>query len=150
MRRWLVSLAMVMVALPADGVAIAAAQHKITTTAAPPRLAAASIETPLTGELFAVKTRDTLMVIERDTGLVRWTRPTTSTGNPVAMDGTVVDTWVDRRRHTFGLVRYDARTGRVVHEVELGTTGGWYDIEHLELAPDGPRELLVSAMFGTD
>ena len=147
MRRWLVSLAMVVVALPASGLAIEVAQQKVTTTTAAPRLAVAAIETQLTDELYAVKTSGNLMAIERSTGLVRWMRPTSSTGNTVAVGDSVVDAWVDREAHTFGLVRYDARTGKQIERVELGATSGWYDYEHVELAPDGPDEVLVSAMF---
>jgi outer membrane protein assembly factor BamB len=148
MRRWLVSLAMVVVALPASsGLAIEVAQQKVTTTTAAPRLAVAAIETPLTEGLFAVKTSGNLMAIERSTGLVRWVRPTSSTGNTVAVGDSVVDAWVDREAHTFGLVRYDAKTGKQLDRVELGGTSGWYDYEHVELSPDGPGEVLVSAMF---
>jgi hypothetical protein len=63
--------------------------------------------------------------------------------------GCVIDAWVDRVAHRFGLVSYDARTGRELASVELGETGGWYDRERVEISPDGPHDVLVSALFAT-
>ena len=86
----------------------------------------------------------------RGTGLVRWAQPTTSTGNAVALAGKVVDAWVDRATNRFGVLAYDARTGCKLDAIELGITHGWYDVERLQLAADGPNEVLVSAAFGLE
>ena len=64
-----------------------------------------------------------------------------------ATTAAVVHSWVDRETHRFGIVTYDPVTGRRLDSIELGATGGWYDREHVELALDGPREVVVSAMF---
>lgn len=102
-----------------------------------------------------VKTRGDLIAIDRRTGGVRWARPSSALGNAVAspggghVDGHVIDGWVDRGAHRFGLVSYDARTGRKLASVELGETGGWYERERLDIAPDGPHDVLVSALFAT-
>lgn len=98
-----------------------------------------------------VKTRGDLIAIDRRTGGVRWAKPSSALGNAVATpgDGHIIDGWVDRATHRFGLVSYDARTGRKLASVELGETGGWYDRERLEIAPDGPHDVLVSALFAT-
>jgi len=95
-----------------------------------------------------VKTELDLVAIARGSGCVRWAQPTTSTGNAVALAGTVVDAWVDRDTNRFGVLAYDARTGRKLDAIELGITHGWYDVERLQLAADGPNEVLVSAAFG--
>jgi hypothetical protein len=99
-----------------------------------------------TGDLH-LKTHGDLIAIERDTGRVRWAQRTTSIGNVAAMPDAIVDSWVDRETHRFGIVTYDPVTGRRLDSIELGATGGWYDREHVELAMDGPREVVVSAMF---
>jgi len=98
-----------------------------------------------------VKTRGDLIAIDRRSGRVRWVQPATALGNAVASPdgGGVIDAWVDRETHRFGLVRYDARTGRRLASVDLGSTGGWYDRERVEIAPDGPHDVLVSALFAT-
>jgi len=95
-----------------------------------------------------VKTELDLIAIARGTGCVRWAQPTTSTGNAVALAGQVVDAWVDRATNRFGVLAYDARTGCKLDAIELGVTHGWYDVERLQLAADGPHEVLVSAAFG--
>ncbi|HWO17895.1 MAG TPA: PQQ-binding-like beta-propeller repeat protein [Kofleriaceae bacterium] len=67
----------------------------------------------------------------------------------LARGGCVIDAWVDRARHRYGLVGYDARTGRRIASIELGDTSGWYELERVEIAPDGPHDVLVSAVFAT-
>ena len=108
-----------------------------------------------------VKTRGDLIAIDRRTGGVRWAQPSSALGNAVAAPedghaigpdepgrgGCVIDGWVDRETHRFGLVSYDARTGRKLASVVLGETGGWYERERLDIAPDGPHDVLVSALF---
>jgi outer membrane protein assembly factor BamB len=96
-----------------------------------------------------VKTRGDLIAIDRRGG-VRWVQPSSALGNAVvAPDGSVIDAWVDREAHRFGIVGYDARTGRRLASLDLGATGGWYEHERVELAPDGPNDVLVSALFAT-
>lgn len=96
-----------------------------------------------------VKTRGDLIAIDGRTGTVRWVQPSSSLGNAAATPGAVVDAWVDRTRHRFGIVSYDPRDGRRLASIELGATGGWYDRERIDLAPDGPNDVLVSALFAT-
>jgi outer membrane protein assembly factor BamB len=101
---------------------------------------------PGRGDLH-LKTHGDLVAIDRTTGAVRWVQPATSIGNAAVTTGAVVDAWVDRTTHRFGIVTYDPSTGRRLDSIDLGATGGWYDFERVELAPDGSREVLVSAMF---
>ena len=103
---------------------------------------------PATGDLHLKTTAD-LIAIDR-TGAIRWTRPTSSIGNPTVTPTTVIDAWVDRTTHRFGIVSYDAQTGRQLDKIDLGATGGWYDFEHVWLAPDGTNDVLVSAMFAVE
>jgi len=114
---------------------------------------------------FHVKTRGDLVAIDGRTGGVRWVQPASAVGNvlvaPAAAlagggagpgdrgDACVIDAWVDREAHRFGIVGYDARTGRRLASIDLGATGGWYERERVEIAPDGPHDLLVSALFAT-
>ncbi len=113
-----------------------------------------AISRPAGGDLH-VKTRGDLIAIDRRTGGVRWVQPASALGNALVAPGEpgrggyVVDGWVDRATHRFGLVSYDARTGKKLASVELGETGGWYDRERVEIAPDGPHDVLVSALFAT-
>jgi hypothetical protein len=95
-----------------------------------------------------VKTAADLVAIERTTGHVRWTQATTSRGNIAMTSRAVVDAWVDRTNHRYGIVTYDPATGEKLESVDLGPTGGWYDVERVELAPDGAGEVLVSSVFG--
>lgn len=109
-----------------------------------------SICRPANGDLHLKTTAD-LVAIDRASGTIRWTQPASSTGNPtVTPNGNVLDAWVDRTRHRFGLVSYDAATGTQRHRIELGSTGGWYDFEHVTIAPDGANDVLVSAMFAVE
>ena len=109
-----------------------------------------SICRPTTGDLH-LKTNADLVAIDRATGAVRWSQPTSSIGNPtVTPAGNVIDAWVDRTQHRFGLVSYDARTGKQLDKIDLGATGGWYDFEHVTIAPDGTNDVLVSAMFAVE
>jgi hypothetical protein len=112
-----------------------------------------SVFRPQEGDLL-VKTHGDLVSIDRATGDIRWVQPTSSHGNAIAAprgDRTeVVDAWVDRETHRYGLVSRDARTGRELDRIDLGPTSGWYDIENVQLASDGPGDVLVSALFGVD
>lgn len=100
--------------------------------------------------LLHVKTRGDLVAIERRTGSVRWAQLASSLGNAVAAPGgMVIDSWVDRRTHRYGIASYDARDGRRVASIDLGATSGWYERERVELSPDGPGDVLVSALFAT-
>jgi hypothetical protein len=96
-----------------------------------------------------VKTSGDLIAIDRRSGAVRWVQPTSSLGNATVTADAVVDAWVDRRSHRFGIVSYDPRSGRRLASVDLGATGGWYDRERIDLSPDGPNDVLVSALFAT-
>lgn len=95
-----------------------------------------------------IKTRGDVISLDRATGRVRWIQPTSSIGNPLLSHGEIVDAWVDRATHRFGLVSRDPRDGRALDTIDLGTTSGWYDVENVAIAPDGPDDVLVSAMFG--
>ncbi|MFN0247102.1 MAG: PQQ-binding-like beta-propeller repeat protein [Kofleriaceae bacterium] len=95
-----------------------------------------------------VKTASDLVAIDRASGRVRWTQPTTSRGNIAMTSHAVVDAWVDRTNHRYGIVTYDPKTGEKLESIDLGSTGGWYDVERVELAPDGAGEVLVSSVFG--
>jgi outer membrane protein assembly factor BamB len=99
-----------------------------------------------TGDLH-LKTRGDLVAIDRHTGAVRWVQPSSSLGNAAVSSGAVVDAWVERQRHRFGVVSYDPVNGRRLDSIDLGSTGGWYDLERVELAPDGLHDVLVSALF---
>jgi hypothetical protein len=101
------------------------------------------------GDLY-LKTRGDLIAIDRRGG-VRWTQRASALGNAVVAPGEphVVDAWVDRAAHRYGLASFDARTGRKLAEVVLGETGGWYERERVEISPDGPHDVLVSALFAT-
>lgn len=110
------------------------------------------------GDLY-VKTSGDLIAIDREQGGVRWAQSASAHSNVVvapgasgaggAAGGCVIDAWVDRDAHRYGLASYDARTGRRIASIDLGATGGWYEREHVEIAPDGPHDVLVSALFAT-
>lgn len=102
-------------------------------------------------DVVHVKTGGDLVAIDRRTGGVRWVQPASAPGNAVVAPAgdRVIDAWIDRATHRFGLVSYDVRTGRRLGSVDLGPTGGWYDRERVEIAPDGPHDVLVSALFAT-
>ena len=184
--RWLVTLAMFLVAGPADaGFRVEAASHKVTTTRSLDRTSESRSTLDLTRDLIAVdrvgaldvvdlrtgatiataaiagtgivsacrvgggtylKTTEDLVSIGRD-GAIRWVRPTNA-GAIVATRNAVIDGWVDRRRHRFGIASRDPRTGSQRASIDLGSTSGWYDVERVDVAPDGPNELMVSAAFG--
>jgi outer membrane protein assembly factor BamB len=95
-----------------------------------------------------VKTHGDLVAIDRASGRIRWRAPTSSIGNAVVSRGEVVDAWVDRTTHRYGLVSRDPIDGHVISKIDLGSTDGWYDVQKIEIAPDGPDEVLVSAVFG--
>ncbi|MDQ3365391.1 MAG: PQQ-like beta-propeller repeat protein [Myxococcota bacterium] len=96
-----------------------------------------------------LKTRGDLVAVDRR-GSVRWAVPSSSIGNPTVTPATVIDAWVDRRTHRYGIVSYDATTGRQLDSIDLGPTGGWYDLEQVVIAPDGANDVLVSAMFAVE
>ena len=104
---------------------------------------------PTQGDLH-VKTQGDLIAIDRTTGAVRWAQPTSSIGNPTVTSTAVIDAWVDRTTHRFGIVSYDPQTGKQLDSIDLGATGGWYDFEHVYIAPDGANDVLVSAMFAVE
>ena len=104
---------------------------------------------PCTGDIH-VKTAGDLVAIDPATGAVRWTQPTSSRGNPTVTPTAVIDAWVDRTKHRFGIVSYDPQTGRQLDSIDLGPTGGWYDVEHVWIAPDGINDVVVSAMFAVE
>lgn len=106
-----------------------------------------SISRTTSGDLH-VKTASDLVAIDRASGHVRWTQPTTSRGNIATTSRAVVDAWVDRENHRYGIVTYDPQTGERLESIELGPTGGWYDVERVELAPDADGEVVVSSVFG--
>jgi outer membrane protein assembly factor BamB len=104
---------------------------------------------PSSGDLH-IKTNADLIAIDRATGAVQWTQPTSSVGNPTVTSTAVIDAWVDRKNHRFGIVSYDPRTGKQLDKIDLGATGGWYDFEHVYIAPDGVNDVLVSATFAVE
>jgi outer membrane protein assembly factor BamB len=157
MRRWLVSLALAVVVLPsigdaADALRVAHEHHSVTTTGAPLSLtgeAAAVLERTAVNELY-IKERGELLALDRATQTVRWARPTTTAARIAVIGDAVVDAWVDRVAHRYGVMTYDRASGRRLGSVELGRTGGWYDLERIVVAPDAPGEILVSALFGRE
>ena len=96
-----------------------------------------------------LKTSSDLVAISGH-GEIRWVRPTTVVGTIVASQDSVIDAWVDRVGHRFGIASYDPRTGRRLASLDLGSTGGWYDHEHVQVSADGPHELLVSSAFALE
>jgi outer membrane protein assembly factor BamB len=104
---------------------------------------------PANGDLH-IKTASDLIAIDRTTGAVKWTQATSSIGNPTITSKSVIDAWVDRTSHRFGIVSYDPQTGKQLDKIDLGATGGWYDFEHVYIAPDGANDVLVSAMFAVE
>jgi putative pyrroloquinoline-quinone binding quinoprotein len=97
-----------------------------------------------------VKTRTQLVAIDAATGAVRWSQPATSLGKPLLdpSSGEILDAWIDHETHRFGIVSRDPADGRAISSIDLGSTSGWYDVHSVVIAPDGPNEVLVSAMFG--
>nr|MBA3821000.1 PQQ-binding-like beta-propeller repeat protein [Deltaproteobacteria bacterium] len=96
-----------------------------------------------------IKTRGDLIAVD-PRGSVRWAVPSSALGNPTVTPATVIDAWVDRRTHRYGIVSYDATTGRPLASIDLGSTGGWYDLAQVVIAPDGANDVLVSAMFAVE
>ncbi|MEO8701910.1 MAG: hypothetical protein ABI867_17830 [Kofleriaceae bacterium] len=98
------------------------------------------------GDTF-VKTRGDLVAIAR-TGRIRWQHPTTAQGSIAVTHDAVIDGWVDRVTKRFGIAAFDPISGRRLASIELGSTHGWDDLERIHVAPDGPGEVVVSAIFG--
>jgi hypothetical protein len=96
-----------------------------------------------------IKTSADLVAVDRRSGAVRWARPASARSAVLVSPCAVLDAWVDRDRHRFGVASLDPRTGLELSSIELGTTRGWYEREQLELIPDGPGDVLVSALFAT-
>jgi hypothetical protein len=108
-----------------------------------------SVTLPRSGDLY-IKTNGDLVAIDRDTGNVRWRQSSSSIGNPTVTPSSVIDAWVDRTKHRYGITSYDARTGAKLDSIDLGSTSGWYDFEHVYIAPDGVNDVLVSATFAVE
>lgn len=108
-----------------------------------------SVTRPPAGDLY-VKTPGELVAIDRTSGVVQWSQPSSSSGNSLVAASTVVDSWIDRRAHRFGLVSYDRQTGKRLDTIDLGPTSGWYDYEQVVIAPDGAHDVLVSAAFARE
>ena len=108
-----------------------------------------SVSRSRAGDLH-IKTHGDLVAIDRETGAVKWTQRSSSTSNPTVTPTSVIDAWIDRTTHRFGIVSYDAATGRKLDSIDLGATGGWYDMEQVTISPDGPNDVLVSAMFAVE
>ena len=108
-----------------------------------------SISCPAAGDLH-IKTRGDLIAIDRATGDIRWSQPTSSTSTPTITPTAILDAWIDRTNHRFGIASYDPRTGERLDSVDLGSTSGWYDVEHVTIAPDGANDVLVTAAFATE
>ena len=172
MARWLVALAVILISRPvgAGGTfQVERAARRVTTSTA-----AVAPAAPLPAELLAiaerahirardvvaivrapradvlVKTRTQLVAIDAATGAVRWSQPATSLGKPLLdpSSGEILDAWIDHETHRFGIVSRDPADGRAISSIDLGSTSGWYDVHSVVIAPDGPNEVLVSAMFG--
>jgi outer membrane protein assembly factor BamB len=108
----------------------------------------AAIARAPSGDIY-IKTQADLVALT-PAGAVRWVRPATANSNVAVTPRAVIDGWVDRDRHRFGIVSYDPVDGHVLARTELGPTGGWYDHDRMVLAPDGPNEVLVSTAFGVE
>jgi len=173
MARWLVALAVILISRPVGasggGFQVERAQRRVTTSAqaVAPALALPSellaiaeraqirardivaIVQPPRADML-VKTRTHLIAIDPASGEVRWAQPASTLGKPLVEYGTgeILDTWIDRDAHRFGIVSRDPVNGRAISSVDLGSTSGWYDVHSVVIAPDGPNEVLVSAMFG--
>ena len=143
-RRWLVTLAMFVVSVTGELV-VEAADTKVT---ASKQLAAAKPiheHTTLAGDTY-VKLRGALLAFDPD-GTLRWSRPTSSPGAIAVTASAIIDGWIDRDAHRYGIHKYDPRSGRRLASIDLGSTRGWHDLERLDVAPDGPTDVLVTAAF---
>jgi hypothetical protein len=98
------------------------------------------------GDTF-VKTRGDIVAITRS-GRIRWVHHNTVPGSLAVLRDAVIDGWIDRKTHRFGIAAYDPIDGRRLASIELGSTNGWTGLERVHVAPDGPGEVLESAMFG--
>src|SRR5687768_16682951 len=133
-RRWLVTLAMFVVSVTGELV-VEAADTKVT---ASKQLATASViheHTTIAGDTY-VKLRGALLAFDPD-GALRWSRPTSSPGAIAVTAAAIIDGWIDREAHRYGIHKYDPRTGRRLASIDLGSTRGWHDLERLDVAPDG-------------
>lgn len=172
MARWLVALAVILISRPvgASGFQVERAARRVTTSTAAvaPGAAALPVELLAIAERaqirardvvaivrapradVLVKTRTQLHAIDAATGAVRWTQPATALGKPLLdpSSGEILDAWIDHETHRFGIVSRDPIDGHEISSIDLGSTSGWYDVHSVVIAPDGPNEVLVSAMFG--
>lgn len=144
-RRWLVTLAMFVVST-AGALRIEAADSRVTATAQLATTATEHEHKTMTGDTYK-KTFAHLVACSPD-GTVRWVRPSSTSGGVAITANAIYDGWIDRETNRFGVVKYDPRDGRVLASIELGSTRGWHDVERIEVAPDGPDDVLVSALFG--
>ncbi|MEM9071820.1 MAG: hypothetical protein AAGE52_25140 [Myxococcota bacterium] len=98
---------------------------------------------------YLIKTTSHLHVVDAASLSFRWSRPSSSGTGPRVVGPWVVDAWVDRQRDRFGVVVYDQQ-GRVSRTIDVGKTGGWYDIERVVLAPIDNNRIGVNATFGVE
>jgi outer membrane protein assembly factor BamB len=146
-RRWLVTLAMFVVSIAGGELVVEASTSKVTATKEISHGTKRHEHTTLAGDVY-VKTDQSLVALDPD-GRIRWSQPTTSPGGAIAITATaIVDGWIDLVRNRYGIAKYDPRTGRCLASIDLGSTRGWHDVARLDVAPDGPSDVLVSAAFG--
>jgi hypothetical protein len=81
-------------------------------------------------------------------GTIRWAVPAAPRGAVAVTRDTVIDGWIDRDRHRFGIAARDPRDGSPRTSLDLGETSGWYDAARIDVSPDGADDVLVSAVFG--
>lgn len=144
-RRWLVTLAMFVVSIAGDLV-VEAATSKVTATKSVADRELRHEHRTIAGDIY-VKTAQALVALDPD-GSIRWSNPTSSIGGIAITPTAIIDGWIDRARNRYGIAKYDPRTGICIASIELGSTRGWHDVARLDVAPDGPSDVLVTAAFG--
>jgi hypothetical protein len=90
-----------------------------------------------------------LIVFDAKRDALVWTG-TMQGGTALAIHGRVVDGWVDGRAHRFGVTIYSLASGKVERRVDLGSTGGKYDVSSVILYPIGSTEVRVHSEFGVE
>jgi hypothetical protein len=98
------------------------------------------------GDTF-VKTRGDIVAIARS-GRIRWHHPTSAPGGFSVLRDVVVEGWIDRVAGRFGIAAYHPIDGKKLASIDLGSTHGWEAVERIDVLPDGPNEVVVSALFG--